>query len=138
MTTVLLVEDDPLNARVFATILRKRGGFEVIHSQDVEEILTLVTGGTISLVLMDVSLSQSHYQGQAVDGIRITQMLKAEPTSQVIPVILVTAHAMAGDREAFLADSGAEGYIAKPIIDQQGMIDQIRALMPRSSPAPQE
>lgn len=129
MTTVLLVEDDPLNARVFATILRKRGGYTVIHSQDVDEILQLVNGGGINVVLMDVSLSQSHYQGQAVDGIRITQLLKADPTSQAIPVILVTAHAMQGDREAFLAESGAEGYIAKPIIDQQGLINQIAALL---------
>ena len=81
MTTVLLVEDDPLNARVFSTILVKRGRFEVIVSQDVEEILEVVTSGRISAVLMDVSLSGSTYLGEPVDGIRITQLLKDDPRS---------------------------------------------------------
>ena len=129
MATVLLVEDDPLNARVFATILKKRGGFEVKLSQDVEEILQLVASGDIAAVLMDVSLSQSSYHGEAVDGIRITQLLKQHPVSQKIPVILVTAHAMRGDRENFLRDSGAQGYIAKPVVDQQAMVDRVNELM---------
>ena len=129
MAKVLLVEDDPLNARVFATILKKRGKFEVMVSQDVEEILQVVATGEIAVVLMDVSLSGSSYQGEAVDGIRITQLLKQNPNSAPVPVILVTAHAMRGDRENFLRDSGAQGYIAKPVVDQQAMVDRVNELM---------
>ncbi|MEM9569294.1 MAG: response regulator [Cyanobacteria bacterium P01_E01_bin.34] len=129
MTVVLLVEDDPLNARVFSTILAKRGGFEVLVSQDVEEILQVVAAGDIAAILMDVSLSGSSYQGEAVDGIRITQLLKENPVSAAIPVILVTAHAMRGDREKFLQDSGAQGYIAKPVVDQQAMVDHVNELI---------
>jgi CheY-like chemotaxis protein len=129
MTTVLLVEDDPLNARVFETILKKRGGFEVVKSQDVEEILHLVSGNTINAILMDVSLSQSTYLGEAVDGIRITQLIKQQPASRHIPVVLVTAHAMRGDREKFLQDSGAEGYVAKPVVDQQHLVDEVTSLL---------
>lgn len=129
MTVVLLVEDDPLNARVFSTILAKRGGFEVIVSQDVEEILQVVAEGNIAAILMDVSLSGSSYRGEAVDGIRITQLLKENPVSAAVPVILVTAHAMRGDREKFLQDSGAQGYIAKPVVDQQAMVDQVNKLI---------
>ncbi|WP_017326672.1 response regulator [Synechococcus sp. PCC 7336] len=128
MVKVLLVEDDPLNARVFATILKKRGGFEVVQSQDVVEILEIVAGGEISAVLMDVSLSQSTYKGESVDGIRITQLLKQNPQSQSVPVILVTAHAMRGDRELFLRESGAEGYIAKPVVDQQALVQKVEQL----------
>ncbi|MGK7912925.1 MAG: response regulator [Synechococcus sp.] len=129
MTTVLLVEDDPLNARVFSTILSKRGGFEVIVSQDVEEILQVVADGNIAAILMDVSLSGSFYRGESVDGIRITQFLKQNPASAHVPVILVTAHAMRGDREKFLQESGAQGYIAKPVVDQQAMVDRINELI---------
>ncbi|MEM6447360.1 MAG: response regulator [Cyanobacteria bacterium J06642_2] len=129
MSKVLLVEDDPLNARVFEAVLKSRGGFEVLKSQNVEEILLLAQGQKVDIILMDVSLSQSTYKGEAVDGIRITQMLKGDVSSQIIPVILVTAHAMQGDREQFLAESGAEDYIAKPVIDHQGMVDKINLLI---------
>ena len=129
MAKILLVEDDPLNARVFATILKKRGHFEVVISQDVEEILRIVANGEIAVVLMDVSLSGSSYRGEAVDGIRITQLLKQNPSSEPVPVILVTAHAMRGDRENFLRDSGAQGYIAKPVVDQQAMVDRVNELI---------
>jgi len=57
--------------------------------------------------------SRSVYQGKAVDGIKITQMLKANAQTAKLPIILVTAHAMEGDRENFLKQSGADGYISE-------------------------
>jgi CheY-like chemotaxis protein len=77
---------------------------------------------------MDVSLAHSVYQGKAVDGIAITQMLKSNPQTASLPVILVTAHAMEGDRENFLKQSGADGYISKPVVDHQQFIAQILAV----------
>jgi CheY-like chemotaxis protein len=85
----------------------------------------------VDVILLDVSLSQSTYKGEAVDGIRIAQLLKKDSKTSWIPIILVTAHAMRGDREAFLAQSGADGYIAKPVIDHQDMVDQVMALLPK-------
>ena len=79
---------------------------------------------------MDVSLSRSVYQGKAVDGIKITQMLKADPQTAKLPVILVTAHAMEGDRENFLTQSGANDYISKPVVDHQEFVDKIKSLLP--------
>jgi CheY-like chemotaxis protein len=70
------------------------------------------------------------YKGEPVDGIKITQMLKSDPNTQGLPIILVTAHAMAGDRESFLSQSGADGYISKPVVDHQEFVDQIRSLLP--------
>jgi CheY-like chemotaxis protein len=84
----------------------------------------------IDLILMDVSLSRSVYQGKSVDGIKITQMLKSNRQTANLPVILVTAHAMEGDRENFLNQSGADAYISKPVVDHQLFIDQIMALLP--------
>jgi CheY-like chemotaxis protein len=80
---------------------------------------------------MDVSLARSEYQGKPVDGIEITRMLKANPKTAQLPVILVTAHAMQGDRENFLSQSGADSYISKPVIDQQAFVDQIQAMLPQ-------
>lgn len=125
--TVLIVEDDPMNFRVFSKILMKRGGMTVHGTEDVEEILQLAKGGEIDVILMDVSLARSMYQGQAVDGIQITQLLKADPQTKELPIILVTAHAMEGDRELFLRESGADGYISKPVVDHEKFVSQVKA-----------
>lgn len=129
MTTVLIVEDDPINYRVFSKILTKRGGLEVKGTENVEEVLKFAISGEIDVILMDVSLANSVYEGQPVDGIKITQMLKSNPETAELPVILVTAHAMQGDRENFLKQSGADGYISKPVVDHQQFIDQIVSLV---------
>lgn len=130
MKTVLIVEDDLINARVFSKILTKRGGLGVKHTENVEEVIKIAQSKEADLILMDVSLSRSVYQGQSVDGIKITQMLKSDPLTASLPVILVTAHAMEGDRENFLKLSGADGYISKPVVDHQQFVDQIMALLP--------
>ncbi len=131
MKTVLIVEDDMINARVFSKILTKRGGFSVQHTEDVDEVMEIARNRKADVILMDVSLSHSIYQGKPVDGIKITQMLKADPATADLPVILVTAHAMQGDRENFLQQSGADGYISKPVVDHQKFVDDISALMPQ-------
>jgi two-component system, cell cycle response regulator DivK len=130
MRTVLIVEDDMVNARVFSKILAKRGGLAVKHTEDVEEVMTIAHAHEVDIILMDVSLAHSMYKGEPVDGIKITQMLKSDPNTQGLPIILVTAHAMAGDRESFLSQSGADGYISKPVVDHQEFVDQIRSLLP--------
>ncbi|KPQ38302.1 MAG: response regulator [Phormidium sp.] len=130
MKTVLIVEDDLVNARVFSKILTKRGGMAVKHTENVEEVMEIAQAGDADIILMDVSLAHSVYQGQSVDGIKITQILKSDPVTAKLPIILVTAHAMAGDRETFLSQSGADGYISKPVVDHQEFVDKIRALIP--------
>jgi two-component system, cell cycle response regulator DivK len=130
MATVLIVEDDKANILVFSKILTKRAGLEVCATEDVEEVVELADSGKIDLILMDVALSRSSYQGKSIDGIKITQMLKARARTQHLPIILVTAHAMRGDRENFLGQSGADDYISKPVVDQQAFVDKILSLIP--------
>jgi CheY-like chemotaxis protein len=133
MKTVLIVEDDMMNARVFSKVLTKRGGLNVKHTENVEEVISIATNKEADVILMDVSLSHSMYQGKPVDGIAITQMLKSNPATADVPVILVTAHAMDGDCENFLGQSGANGYISKPVVDHQKFVDDIMAMMPEAS-----
>ncbi|MFZ4639951.1 MAG: response regulator [Nodosilinea sp.] len=132
--TVLIVEDDLVNARVFSKILTKRGGLAVKHTEDVEEVIAIARGGEVDVILMDVSLSRSMYKGQSMDGIKITRLLKDDLETRHLPVILVTAHAMQGDREVFLSESGADGYISKPVVDHEQFVNQIKAAMDRSNP----
>jgi two-component system, cell cycle response regulator DivK len=132
MATVLIVDDDRVNVRVFSAVLNRRGGLVVKSTENVEEVLQIAQAREVDLILMDVSLSRSIYNGKMVDGIQITKMLKTDPQTSDLPVILLTAHAMDGDREKFLNQSGADGYISKPVLDHQVFVEQIMALLPNS------
>ncbi|MGB6166684.1 MAG: response regulator, partial [Geitlerinemataceae cyanobacterium] len=125
MKTVLVVEDDPLNWQIFQILLTRVGGFAAKHTEDVEEVMNLARSQAADVILMDVSLPNSYYEGKSVDGIEITQLLKSNPTTANIPVILVTANY--GDREDFLQKSGADDYIPKPIVDRYAFVDRVKA-----------
>lgn len=127
---ILIVEDDAINVKFMKVVLTRKGGFEVAVSEDVDEILRLAGSGSVDAIIMDISLSRSSYQGEKVDGIFITRLLKSRPETSRVPVILATAHAMFGDRERFLAETGAEHYISKPIHDPDLFLSEIRRVLP--------
>jgi two-component system cell cycle response regulator DivK len=129
MKTVLIVDEDLVNTRVFSKILTKRGGLAVKHTENVEEVMQIAANGEADLILMGVPLSHSVYQGKSVNGIKITQLLKADPQRTSLPIILVAANLMVGDRET-LDLSGADGLISKPVVDHQDLVNQITALLP--------
>jgi CheY-like chemotaxis protein len=127
---ILIVEDDPINVKFMKVVLIRKGGFEVAVSEDVAEIIQLAAAGDLAAIIMDISLSRTLYEGKKVDGIFITRLLKADPATAGIPVILATAHAMTGDRERFMAETGAEHYLAKPIHDPDAFLEQVRKAIP--------
>ena len=130
---ILIVEDDPINVKFMQVVLMRRGGFEVVVSEDVEEIMSLARGGEIAAIIMDISLSRSVYCGQKVDGIFITKLLKQDPGTAKVPVILATAHAMFGDKERFIEETGAEHYISKPLHDPDMFLQDVRSVLPTES-----
>ena len=117
MRRILLVEDEPVNVKLITRILERKGGYEVRHSEDPDEILALAASGDYMLVVMDVSLAASVHRGRPINGLEMTQLIKRTPRGAGLPVILATAHTMKGDRESFLAESGADDYVGKPITD---------------------
>ena len=133
MTHIVVVEDDVHNATLFRKLLEKRCGARVTVTESVAEVLALTQAGGVDLVLMDVSLANSRWQDQAVGGVEITRMLKHDPRTASIPVVLATAHAMRGDAEALLADSGADGYVAKPILDHEQFVRQINTWLAKAA-----
>lgn len=129
MPHVVIVEDDKMNARLFQLLLERRGGFQVTITENVGELLSMVNDQSVDLILMDVSLANSQYEGKVIDGLEITRKIKANPLTRDVPVILATAHAMHGDRERFLSESNADEYVAKPILDQAGFVEKVKSLI---------
>ena len=123
---VLVVEDEPANAVLVEAILTSLGGFEVTYTDDGDEALAIVRDRPVAAVLMDVSLGNTRIGGNKVDGVELTREIRDLPTGLNLPVILLTAHAMRGDRERLLFSSSANDYVAKPIIDQQGLVELVK------------
>ena len=123
---VLVVEDDPANAVLVEAILNAVGGFDVVCSDDGDEIIRMIQGRPVKAVLMDVSLRDTQVAGERVDGVELTRRLRDLPEGINLPVILLTAHAMKGDRERLLFESSANDYVAKPIIDQQDLVALVK------------
>jgi len=132
MSHVVVVEDDPHNAILFRKILEKRAGCSVTLTEDPAEVLELVHGGDVALVIMDVSLRHSKWQGRAVGGVEICQMIRAQSLRR-LPILLCTAHAMRGDAERLLKESGADDYVAKPITDHERFAALALEMMERAA-----
>ena len=119
MPKILLVEDNEMNRDMLSRRLQRRG-YEVVTAVDGESGLALTRTETPALILMDMSLP-------GVDGWEATRQLKADPATRAIPVIALTAHAMAGDREKALA-AGCDDFDIKPI-DLDRLLGKIEALL---------
>jgi len=133
MNHVVVVEDDAMNALLFRKLLEKRCGCRVTVTESPAELLALVRGGDVALVLMDVSLAHSRHEGRAVNGVDLCRMLKSDATTAQVPVLLATAHAMRGDEQALLAESGADAYLSKPVVDHQQFVDLIAGSIRREA-----
>ncbi|HLF07621.1 MAG TPA: response regulator [Thermoplasmata archaeon] len=132
---ILIIEDDPMNAKLFQIVLTRKGGFQVEVTEDPPYVLREARAGSVDLIIMDISLSNSELDGKPVDGLEITRRLKANPGTRHVPVLLATAHAMKGSREKFLRESGADDYISKPIIDSDDLIQRVESLIAKGSHA---
>ncbi len=126
---ILVVEDDPMNAKFFELTLTRRGKFEVIVTEDVDQILQLVRQGSVDMIVMDVSLCNSFHNGERVDGITLSRIIKMDKSSTRIPILIATAHVMKGEQEAFLKQSRADGYVSKPVIDPNEFIRKVNDLI---------
>jgi two-component system, cell cycle response regulator DivK len=106
MPKVLLVEDNEMNRDMLSRRLARRG-FEVVVAEDGERGVAAAREAQPDLILMDMSLP-------VLDGWEASRRLKADETTSRIPIIALTAHAMAGDRDRAL-EAGCEDYDTKPI-----------------------
>ncbi|HET6232698.1 MAG TPA: response regulator [Longimicrobiaceae bacterium] len=119
MTTILLVEDNDLNREMLARRLTRRG-FGLLLAVDGQEAVDLARAELPDLILLDMSLPVK-------DGWTAARELKADPSTRGVPVIALTAHAMAGDREQALA-AGCDDYDTKPI-DIDRLLEKVARLL---------
>jgi CheY-like chemotaxis protein len=119
MARILLVEDNEMNRDMLSRRLVKRG-HEVLIAVDGQEGVDLAVSETPEIILLDMSLP-------VMDGWEAAKRLKADASTNGIPIIALTAHAMAGDREKCI-EAGADDYDTKPV-DFKRLLGKIEALL---------
>lgn len=123
MAKILIVEDNEMNRDMLSRRLKRRG-YELSMAVDGEQGIEVAQKELPDLILMDMSLP-------VLDGWEATRRLKATPQTSAIPVIALTAHAMAGDQEKAL-QAGCDDYDTKPI-DLNRLVGKIQALLPEQA-----
>lgn len=103
---ILVVDDHPANTKLVTFVLQARG-LSVVAAASAEEALAVLEKETPSLILMDVQLP-------GTDGLELTRRLRAEPKYASLPIVAVTAYAMARDEQAAY-DAGCNAFVSKPI-----------------------
>ena len=119
MSKILLVEDNEMNRDMLSRRLL-RNGYQVVLAVDGGEGLAMARAESPDLILMDMSLP-------VLDGWEATRQLKSEPGTREIPVIALTAHAMAGDRQKALS-AGCDDFDTKPV-ELPRLLTKIEALL---------
>ncbi|MFO0623220.1 MAG: response regulator [Polyangia bacterium] len=117
ISTVLLVDDDIHNQKIFETVLR-HSGFVVRQASNGEEALREARAHHPDLILMDLSIP-------VIDGWECTRQLKADEVTRDIIILALTAHAMHGDEERALA-AGCDGYLSKPISPRK-LVEEVKS-----------
>jgi CheY-like chemotaxis protein len=125
VNTILLVEDHEDNRIVYRTVL-EHFGYTVLEAHDGEEGVRRARESLPDLILMDISIPK-------MDGWEATRVLKADPATARIPVIALTAHALAEDRER-AAEVGCDGYLAKPI-EPRRVLEEVQRFLGDGKPA---
>ena len=119
MPTLLVVEDNDASRDALARRLQRRG-FDVVLAVDGQQAVSVARSTKPDLILMDLGLP-------IIDGWEATRQLKADPTTTHIPIIVLSAHAMAADRDTALS-AGGDDFDAKPVRFER-LLEKIQALL---------
>ncbi|KJR42702.1 response regulator receiver protein [Candidatus Magnetoovum chiemensis] len=119
MKKILVIEDNQDSMDLVEAILES--AYEVIKTSDSRESLRLAIKHKPDLIILDISMPY-------MDGPEVLEKIKESHVLKYTPVIALTAHAMAGDRENYLA-KGFDGYVSKHIVDESILIDAVERLL---------
>ncbi len=119
MAKILLIEDNQMNRDMLSRRLTRKG-YEVVNAVHGEQGMAMARSEAPDLILMDMSLP-------VLDGWEATRQLKSAPETLAIPIIALTAHAMAGDREKAV-EAGCDDYDIKPI-EMPRLLEKIQRLL---------
>ena len=126
---ILLVDDDTMLAETTATLIQCSGDYQVYITDEPTEVFRQCQSGSIDVVMMDVNLPGAEWQGKSVSGADLSRLLKTQPQTSNIPIILVTAYALVNEQHYLLETSKADSFYAKPILDFDLFLEELTQLI---------
>ncbi|AFZ21341.1 response regulator [Allocoleopsis franciscana] len=126
---ILLVDDDTLLAETTATLIQCTGDYHVYITDEPTEVFRQCQSGNVDVVIMDVNLPGAKWEGQSVSGADLSRLLKTQPQTNHIPIILVTAYALVNEQQYLLKTSQADSFYAKPILDFDSFLEELNHIV---------
>jgi len=114
---ILLVEDDYLLGRSTARLLEKEGQHRVRLTHKAADVFKHCQSGAVDLVIMDVNLPGTVWQDEEVTGVELSRMLKVQPRTARLPIVLLSANTTQAEQGRLLGEALADAIYAKPITD---------------------
>lgn len=124
---ILIVEDDPFTQKFYSYLLSKIN-YEIDVIEDGDKIFDLVKQKDYSIIIMDVNLKNTYLNGERIDGIELSKILKQSVESSNIPIIIITAYNLSHESELF-TKSLADDFIVKPIEDYNVLTSKVEKLV---------
>jgi len=124
MKKILIIEDDIITQQFYTMFFKKRN-IDCIITDNGDKIFNALANENIGVILMDINLSNTYFNGEKIDGIKLSQLIKANSDYMNIPLVLVTASSLSSQIKKFLADTKAEDIVTKPILDYNRFINKI-------------
>lgn len=124
MKKILVIEDDIITQQFYSMFFKKRG-FDSIITDNGDKVFESLLKEDIGVILMDINLSNTYFNGEKIDGIKLSQLIKANPDFINIPLVLVTASSLSSQIKKFLSDTKAEDIVTKPILDYNRFVNKI-------------
>jgi len=128
MVNILIFEDDPFTQQ-FYHFLFSKFGYNLLLTEDGDELFNILENNNISIIIMDINLKNTFFDGEKVDGVFLTKKIKKDIKYSNIPVILVTAYQKKPGDSNYIEESCADDYIVKPVTDYNELINKVKTLI---------
>ena len=126
--TILIIEDDPFS-QDFYNFIFKKAGLKSLIMEDGDRILLELEKEEIGLIIMDINLKNTSLNGERINGVKFSSLIKQNEKFKNIPILLVTAYSISANGDSFFDESLADDYIIKPIIDYNELITKVKNLL---------
>lgn len=124
MKKLIVVEDDKITQQ-FYTMFFDKNGYDTVITDNGDKILDTLLNEEVGLILMDINLSNSYLNGEKIDGIRLSQIIKSDDRTKNIPLVLITASSLTSQLKHYLRETNAQEIVTKPILDYNRFLIKI-------------
>jgi CheY-like chemotaxis protein len=128
MKKLIVVEDDRITQQFYSLFFNKNG-YDTVITDNGDKILETLLTEDVGLILMDINLSNTYLNGEKIDGIKLSQIIKSSERIKNIPLVLVTAYSLSSQLRKLLEESKAQDIISKPILDYKKFLNKINTLI---------